>query len=131
MAGLGRRAAPGDRFSHWTPLAAMLVMALTLLLLVAAALSDRTGGQENEAAVPSPAAGTGQPATETDGRDTDLLLYDRIAERVAAGDSYYRAAVEEQRAGNFPVSPASTVRLPTLALLNAWLGHGGGQRWYR
>jgi hypothetical protein len=44
---------------------------------------------------------------------------------VAAGDSYYKAAVEEQRAGNYPVRPGVAVRLPTLAVASALLGQWG------
>jgi hypothetical protein len=58
-------------------------------------------------------------------RDQDLQLYDRIAERVAAGDNYYQAAVEEQRARSFPVRPGLTVRLPTLAFITAAIGQTG------
>jgi hypothetical protein len=58
-------------------------------------------------------------------RDTDLQLYDRIAERVATGENYYAVAVDEQRARNFPVRPGFAVRLPTLAFLTAWLGPPG------
>ena len=56
---------------------------------------------------------------------SDVLLYKRIAERVAAGDAYYRAATEEQRANGYPLRPFVTVRLPTLAWLQASLGPTG------
>jgi hypothetical protein len=52
----------------------------------------------------------------------DLLLYNHIVTRVAAGDNYYRAAAEELRAGNYPLKPFVAFRLPTLALVAAWLG---------
>ena len=52
----------------------------------------------------------------------DLALYARITERVAAGEGYYAAAMEEQRAREYPTRPFVAVRLPTLAWLNAALG---------
>ncbi len=55
-------------------------------------------------------------------RDIDLRLYDRIASRVAHGDDYHRAAIQEQRAANFPVRPGLAVRLPTMAYLTALMG---------
>ncbi|OYW46144.1 MAG: hypothetical protein B7Z08_01815 [Sphingomonadales bacterium 32-68-7] len=71
---------------------------------------------------PKPAAAsTVRPAE----RDRDLILYAAIAQRVAAGESYYRAAVTEQRARGFPVRPGAAVRLPTFAYVTAWLGTRG------
>lgn len=55
----------------------------------------------------------------------DLELYRRIDMRVAAGENYYTAAETEQEAHDYPTKPFITVRLPTLAYLNAWMGvHG-------
>jgi hypothetical protein len=56
---------------------------------------------------------------------TDLVLYQTIAVRVASGESYYQVAAQEQRAGNYPLKPFVTIRLPTLAYLLAWLGQVG------
>jgi len=64
------------------------------------------------------------PSTGSDGPPADLTLYRAISERVADGESYYHAAVAEQAASGFPVAPAPTVRLPTLAWLNASLSSG-------
>lgn len=52
----------------------------------------------------------------------DLTLYRAIVGRVAAGENYYRAAAEELRAGNYPLKPFVAFRLPTLAVIAAWLG---------
>ena len=67
------------------------------------------------------------PVAETvaDAEAGDFALYSRIAERVAAGEDYHSAALAEQRAGNYPVRPFVTVRLPTLAWVNALLGQEG------
>ena len=55
----------------------------------------------------------------------DFELYARIADRVAVGEDYYAAAMTEQRANNYPTAPFVTVRLPTLAWINARLGAQG------
>lgn len=128
MARLRARRKPWERFAHWAPGAALLAIGLCLVLLVLAALTvrgDLLPGGSNPAAITSdvavPAAG---PAEDT-ARDTDLRLYDRIAERVGAGENYYRVAVEEQRARDFPVRPGLAVRLPTLAYVSGALGEWG------
>ena len=118
------RARDWDRFAHWAPGAAIAVLAGFALLLVAAALSQRSD-LPLEPAPPIAAPSMSAPAETSDApdsvRDTDLLLYDRIAERVDNGENYYTAAVTEQRARDFPVRPGLAVRLPTLAFLTAWL----------
>lgn len=106
----------------------MLVLALVAALLVGAALTERTSGDPFAETAPAAdaAPAEAQPAaSEEPARDTDLQLYDAIAERVAAGENYHAAAVEEQRARNFPVRPGLAVRLPTLAWVTAALGHWG------
>ena len=55
----------------------------------------------------------------------DLALYAAISERVMAGEGYYHAAVDEQRARNYPLRPFVTVRLPTLAWMHNALGLDG------
>ncbi|MGX7951675.1 hypothetical protein ACWPM1_03830 [Tsuneonella sp. HG249] len=62
------------------------------------------------------------PAEATNARDADLRLYDAIVRRVASGENYYVAAVDEQRARSFPVRPGFALRLPTLAVVQARLG---------
>ena len=57
----------------------------------------------------------------------DLELYERIHDRVAAGENYYAAAVAEQRANDYPTQPFVTVRLPTLAYIDALLGENWGR----
>ncbi|MFM7027497.1 MAG: hypothetical protein ACKOXK_02325 [Chakrabartia sp.] len=66
----------------------------------------------------------GKPAE----RDADLRLYEAITRRIAAGESYYVAAADEQRHRSYPLKPFVTVRLPTLAFVSAkispWALHG-------
>ena len=118
-----------DRFAKWAPGAAQLAIAIFALALLGAVLTDRSdlpGEPVADGAVSAPAAAAAADASgEESERDTDLQLYDRIAERVAAGENYYAVAVEEQRARNFPVRPGLAVRLPTLAFATAMLGQWG------
>ena len=119
-----RQAPAWDRFGHWPPLPARILLAAIAALLVLAALPyvGTPGGEASGSA----SAGTVPPAPAAGpGRDQDLELYRRIVARIATGDSYYRAAIEEQRARGFPVRPGLAVRLPTLAVASAWLGPWG------
>ena len=104
-----------DRFAHWPRGAARAALAGILALLVAAVWTAVPTARDPVPATQAEAGGEAE-------RDTDLQLYDRIAERVMEGDSYYRAAVEEQRARNFPVRPGLAVRLPTMAYLSVLMG---------
>lgn len=121
-AGIDGEAAPAwDRFAHWPRFRARLALfALLLLLAVSALVTIR----END-----PALDTQAPAAEHDGpaprRDTDLAFYDRAIERIRNGENYYDYIVEEQRRANYPVRPGLTVRLPTLAYIQARLGETG------
>ncbi|WP_340587420.1 hypothetical protein [Erythrobacter alti] len=104
----------------------MLALALVFAMLVGAALTERSAiydAPPQAIATDAPVASGGE--AEGAARDTDLQLYDRIAERVAAGENYYAVAVEEQRARDFPVRPGLAVRLPTLAFLTAAIGQWG------
>lgn len=60
------------------------------------------------------------PVAET--KNNDLILYARINDRMAHGESYYAAAADEHRKGNYPLRPFVTMRLPTLASFSATLG---------
>jgi hypothetical protein len=53
---------------------------------------------------------------------TDSQLYQRITDRVGAGESYYTAAVQEHRQHDYPLTPFVTVRMPTLAWISTRLG---------
>ena len=128
-AGLDRLTAEGardwDRFAGWRrgPARALLC-ALAALLALAVTIPLIDAGQL-EAAVPASGATAVLAPEITDGtrpRDDDLALYDRAIERIAAGENYYDFIVEEQRLGRYPLRPAITVRLPTLAYIQAWAG---------
>ena len=102
---------PLRHLSRGGALAVLLVVLATLVWSVAALhLPASTDGSTPQAVEP----GSG-----------DFALYARIADRVAEGNSYYSAALDEQRAADFPTRPFITVRLPTLAWLNAALGREG------
>ena len=103
----------------------MLVLALVAAVLVAAALTERSAIYNTPAAETEAAEAPAEADGDEAGRDTDLQLYDRIAERVRGGENYYQVAVEEQRARDFPVRPGLAVRLPTLAFLTAAIGQWG------
>jgi hypothetical protein len=115
---MSRRALAFDRFARWPRGAAILALLGFVLVLAVAVWTAPAAPAAERPAAAGPVASGAQ-------RDTDLQLYDRIAERVAAGENYYAAAVDEQRARNFPVRPGLAVRLPTLAFLTAWLGPVG------
>lgn len=121
----GARAAPAwDRFAHWGPWPARLLLAAVAALLALAALTPLTATMDGAPAqVPSVTQESLSEEAEPP-RDDDLALYDRIIERVAAGENYYDFVVEEQRASDYPVRPGLAVRLPTLAYIYAWLGEG-------
>lgn len=92
-------------------LAAIMVWSATLLVPLETA--PQTPSTANEV------------GTAGDKQKGDLALYRRISERVSSGESYYEVAVEEQRAGNYPVRPFVTVRLPTLAWMQSLIGIEG------
>lgn len=85
---------------------ARAILALLALLMVAALVRP-------PAPVPN--------RTGTSADKADVLLYERIVERVRAGGDYYVVAAEAQRAGSYPLRPFVTVRLPMLAWFQAAL----------
>ena len=93
-------------------------LAVLAALLAALAWSALT-------AVPAAQADPATAQARADPQGGDFALYSRIAQRVAAGEGYYVAAMDEQQAGNYPTRPFLTVRLPTLAWANALLGQEG------
>ncbi|MFT4026215.1 MAG: hypothetical protein QM676_05380 [Novosphingobium sp.] len=74
-----------------------------------------------------PAAGafSPPPAAAAASRGEDVDFYDRVIARLRAGEPYYGFIVPEQRRAGYPVRPGLTVRLPTLAVIQAALGPGG------
>lgn len=89
------------------------IMALALLFLaLLASLAALTSG-----AAPS------FRNVQTGGTDgqTDLMLYDSIIDGVRHGGAYYAVAADALRAGDYPLRPFVAFRLPTLAIVEAWL----------
>lgn len=109
-----------DRFADWPRQRARAALALLLALVLIAAFAPGYAPAPPLAPLATHVDAAGAARVERE--DEDLKLYRRIIARVRAGDGYYRVAVEEQRRNNYPVRPGLTVRLPTLAFLNAALG---------
>ncbi|MDF0490920.1 hypothetical protein PX554_22580 [Sphingomonas sp. H39-1-10] len=100
-------AAP-SRFARLSRGQARLVL-IGLALLIVASLF----------ALPMPAS---DPSAES--ARTDLNLYQTIVEGVRTGGDYYSVAARSLRAGDFPLKPFVTFRLPTLAVIEAALPDG-------
>ncbi|MCP3735277.1 hypothetical protein M9979_10385 [Sphingomonas sp. RP10(2022)] len=92
----------------WLGLAALAGLLLATLLVFA---------------TPVPSAALDRPAAQADGQ-TDLALYETIVENVRHGGGYYATAAEAMRAGDYPLKPFVTMRLPTLAVVQGALPHG-------
>lgn len=106
--------APGwNRFAGVSRPVAAAVLGLLALLMVWGAAG---GVGRDHVAVAKPTS------AQFDGLVGDHALYARVAKRVEAGESYYAAAADEHRAGNYPLRPFVAVRLPALAYIVAALG---------
>ncbi|USU12313.1 hypothetical protein NF701_17605 [Sphingomonadaceae bacterium OTU29THOMA1] len=92
----------------WAGLAALAVLLLATLLVFA---------------TPSPPAATRAPADRADDQ-ADVVLYETIVENVRHGGHYYAVTADAMRAGNYPLKPFVTFRLPTLAMVQASVPHG-------
>lgn len=111
---LGR---PFTRLPRWAAAAVLVLLAAAMAwAAVATAPVDRAERARSDQVEARPAHSKGQG---------DLALYTRIADRVAAGEGYYPAAMDEHRTSNYPTRPFVAVRLPTLAWLQAAIGVGG------
>jgi hypothetical protein len=89
------------------PRTAARVLLVVLALLVLAAIGTGT--------TPAP------EATPPAGGHTDVALYGGIVEGVRHGGDYYTLAADAMRAGDYPLRPFFTMRLPTLAVASAAL----------
>ncbi|HEX8303079.1 hypothetical protein [Sphingomonas sp.] len=72
-------------------------------------------------AVPDPGAIGAATAAETG--QTDLALYEKIVAAVRGGENYYVAAADALRAGQYPLRPFFTFRMPALASALAAVPH--------
>jgi hypothetical protein len=97
---LGR---PLRRLPRW---AAALVLALTVALCVWSGPAEYRYGHRASADIH-------KRLSHGDRRDFDL--YETIDKRVTRGESYWHAALAEQRGSRYPTRPFVAVRLPTLA----------------
>jgi hypothetical protein len=117
-------AAPACRFTAWSAnVARLFLVAVAAIVLFAAMAMPSAQAPARIDAVPVSGSTMGEASAPQ--RDADLLLYDSIVERVAAGENYYDAAIAEQRARSFPVRPGFAVRPPTLAAIQGWIGPAG------
>lgn len=115
---------PWDRFAHWPRSAARLALATLALLIVLAAFAPGYAPPPPAPPQIEVAAPAGHGKVERV-EDNDMLLYRLVNRRIRAGENYYSAAITEQRAHGYPVSPGFTVRLPTLAFAALVLGDRG------
>ncbi|VWX49647.1 DUF2079 domain-containing protein [Novosphingobium sp. 9U] len=115
-----RQPAPAwDRFAHWPMWPARLALLVLLALLVASALvplEDPAGMRANVTT-----RYDGKPVLGAEEYDQDIALYDAVIRKVQAGQNYYGFIVEEHRLRDYPVRPGLSVRLPTLAYIEAGL----------
>ena len=103
-----------SRFARWSAPRARMALALAVALMALCLLSPDL----------RPADPTAASAPVIEVADSDLGLYDAVAERVRHGDGYYQAAVQEMRARpGYPLRPFVTVRPPLLAEIQATLPH--------
>jgi hypothetical protein len=93
-------------------------VSLILAALFAVLLYGLVPAAQGPGAGPGIVTATGKP-------NADLFLYRAIVEKVGKGEDYYPTAAHELRTRGFPLRPFVTVRLPTLAWVEAGLGRIG------
>lgn len=98
-----------SRFSGMKRTPARIVLALCALLLAATLLA---------LAAPSPPPVSHDPAARANDQ-ADVVLYESIVAGVRGGGNYYAVTAQALRAGDYPLRPFVTFRLPTLALFQA------------
>ncbi|MEO7247424.1 MAG: hypothetical protein ABIW31_03130 [Novosphingobium sp.] len=107
-----------SRFAHWPRFPARVALALLLVLLVLSAITPIVS---SEGVHTSLISGGKIVIKDKHERDDDLRLYDRITDRLRHGENYYQAVAIEHRAAHYPLRPGLSVRLPTLAMIEAQL----------
>ena len=103
-------AAP-SRFAALPRTRARIALSLLALLLLASLTALVTVG-------PPPVSG--DPAKRGDDQ-TDVVLYESIVSGIRHGGDYYAVTADALRAGDYPLRPFVTFRLPGLAMLEARL----------
>lgn len=102
-------AAP-SRFAGLGKKRARIAIGMLALLLLACLLA---------LGVPDPAAVSTGPIGQSD--QSDLMIYEKIVAGVKGGGDYYTVATDALRAGGYPLRPFFTVRMPSLAVVQAAL----------
>jgi hypothetical protein len=102
------RGAVHTRYETWTRGRALALIAAFLAILAFASWS--------------PASAPAPKLRASAAQHSDLQLYRDIIAGVEAGGDYYDVASRELRAGDYPLKPFFTFRLPTHALLYATFG---------
>jgi len=100
-------------------LAARLGLIALLLLLIASAIVplELPGGDRPNVTTRY----DGKPVLGAEEYDQDIALYDAAIRKIQAGQNYYDFIVPEHRLRDYPVRPGVSVRLPTLAYIEAGL----------
>lgn len=119
-----RRAAPiwttgATRFAGMPRAHARIGFALLLVFLAACLSAVTSPGPRPSGAsgsITAPAASDPPPPGQT-----DLLLYQTVVAGIRGGSPYYAVVAETHRMGHYPLKPFFTVRLPTLAVVEAAL----------
>ena len=100
-----------SRFAGLKRDTARWALGLLALLLAASFLALRA---------PGPPPVSHDPAVRSDNQ-ADVMLYDGIVDAVRHGGNYYQVTADALRAGDYPLRPFVTFRLPTLAVAQALL----------
>lgn len=117
-------ASVAGRYAHWRPWPARIAFVVLIALVISAALVPIHAGKSSVTTrgfVENLADGKGAARK----RDEDLALYDTAIARIRKGENYYDFIVEEHRKAEYPVRPGLSVRLPTLAYFDAYVGDAG------
>ncbi|WP_375398816.1 hypothetical protein [uncultured Sphingomonas sp.] len=104
-----------SRFARLSRGRARIALAL-LAILLAATLGAL--------AVPAPPPVSGDPGKRGDDQ-ADVMLYESIVDGVRHGGNYYEVTAAALRAGDYPLRPFVTFRLPTLAVVQAAMPERG------
>jgi len=108
-----------DRFARWSPGPARLGLLAFLLLLILSAIVPLQAPAGDVPTVTT--RSDGQPILGAEEYDQDIALYEAVIRKVQAGENYYDFIVTEHRLRDYPVRPGLSVRLPTLAYIEAGL----------
>ena len=100
-----------SRFAALSPQRARIALALLAALLLATLLA---------LASPGPPPVSHDPAARAEDQ-ADVVLYETIVQGIRGGGDYYSVAAQALRAGDYPMRPFVTFRLPTLAVVQAAL----------